>query len=70
MEIVSAYVVVGLGISLAIYLSVILIWHTLDRLLRLIKFGRTLVDWSYYRGKCKECRTNNVYTPKIKKGSD
>jgi len=70
METISAYVVVGLGVSLTIYLSFLLIWHSLGRFLGLIKLGGILVDWTRYRGKCKECRTNNVHTPKIERGSD
>lgn len=39
----------------------------LDKVLGLLRIKKTMISWYYHKGKCKECRKNNVFTPKLKR---
>lgn len=49
-----------------LYLSTYLIERTINKILAFRNFGRVLIEWNRYGGRCKECR-QDVYTPTINK---
>jgi len=60
------FVTIILGSSLLAYLAFRLLWKTADLILGLLEFSKILIEWTRYKGKCKECRSNDVHTPKLR----
>lgn len=66
-EKVPLWATILLGASVLIYIAVNLLWKAIDKILGLLKFSKILIQYARHKGKCKECRKNDVYTPRINK---
>lgn len=55
-----------LGSAIMILTAFHLYDKALDKILGLLKVKKVIINWFYHKGKCKECRENDVDTPKLK----
>lgn len=63
---ISVIFTVLLGAACAAYLASFITYVTIDKILQLTKFGHLLLDYARHKGRCKDCRKERVYVPKIK----
>lgn len=64
---ISFYTTMLLGVSVLLYFSSYLLWKTTDKILGLMKFSKILIQYARNKGKCYQCRKNDVYSPTINK---